>query len=211
MKWTLLAAVVGVATGALVAGGLAFATVPGTDGKVWACYGNNEALRVFDKEAGETCRGTELALLGASAKAADADMLDGLDSSAFYAAGSKVADADTLDGLDSTSFLSSNLFGRLLVTTDVYRDGSNVTVPPNTTQSIDMTCSRSLHEVRTIDPAISGGIAGLDATTRLEASHAYGGDTGAESFGLGPRWRWTFTTGANADSFAVQVTCLHHN
>jgi hypothetical protein len=34
----------------------------------------------------------------------NADALDGVDSTGFYAAGSKVADSDKLDGLDSTSF-----------------------------------------------------------------------------------------------------------
>lgn len=80
---TLPAAVAGAAAGVLLAGGIAFATVPSADGKVWVCFGNNETLRVLDKEAGETCRGTELALLGAAAKAADADQLDGLDSTSF--------------------------------------------------------------------------------------------------------------------------------
>ena len=77
----------GGAAGVLIAGGVAFATIPGADGTIWVCYGNNETLHVFDKEAGETCRGTELALLGASAKAADADKLGGLDSSAWGAVG----------------------------------------------------------------------------------------------------------------------------
>ena len=35
----------------------------------------------------------------------NADKLDGLDSTGFYAAGSKVTDSDTLDGKDSTEFL----------------------------------------------------------------------------------------------------------
>jgi hypothetical protein len=46
--------------------------------------------------------------LGANAKAADADELDGLDSTAFLPATGKAADADALDGLDSTAFLRSN-------------------------------------------------------------------------------------------------------
>jgi hypothetical protein len=43
--------------------------------------------------------------LGTNPPVANADKLDGLDSSAFYAEGSKVADSDQLDGLDSTAFL----------------------------------------------------------------------------------------------------------
>ena len=40
------------------------------------------------------------AFLGAAAKAADADKLDGQDSTAFLGAAAKAADADELDGLD---------------------------------------------------------------------------------------------------------------
>jgi hypothetical protein len=38
-------------------------------------------------------------------KAPDAETLDGVDSSGFYAAGSTVADADQLDGVDSSGFV----------------------------------------------------------------------------------------------------------
>jgi hypothetical protein len=100
-KWMVAAAVAGAL--ALV-GGIGYAAIPGSNGVVWACYGNNEALKIFDKEAGETCRGTELALLGANGKAADADLLDGKDSTDFVAVGQKVSDADRLDGMDSTAF-----------------------------------------------------------------------------------------------------------
>jgi hypothetical protein len=41
------------------------------------------------------------------AKAPDANLLDGQDSSAFLRAGQKAADTNLLDGLDSTAFLSS--------------------------------------------------------------------------------------------------------
>ena len=44
----------------------------------------------------------------ATAKAADADELDGLDSTAFLGIDAKSADADELDGLDSTAFLGIN-------------------------------------------------------------------------------------------------------
>ena len=45
--------------------------------------------------------------LGATAKATDADALDGQDASAFLGANGKAADANTLDGKDSTEFLGS--------------------------------------------------------------------------------------------------------
>ena len=48
------------------------------------------------------------AFLGANAKAADADKLDGSDSSAFLGANAKAADSDKLDGLDSTALKSDD-------------------------------------------------------------------------------------------------------
>jgi hypothetical protein len=46
------------------------------------------------------------AFLGANAKAADADLLDGQDSTAFLGANAKAADADLLDGQNSTAFMA---------------------------------------------------------------------------------------------------------
>jgi hypothetical protein len=202
-KRMIIGALAGLATGVLMAGGVAFATVPAADGKVWVCYGNNEALRVLDKDAGETCRGTELALLGASAKAADAELLDGKDSTAFYEAGAKVADADKLDGVDATGFLTTAAWPRVVTVVDVYREHRDVTVPADTTETVDVACSRSDWSGSTpwtIDPAMSGGISGLDTTTHLGASHAFPHDA----------WRWTVTTGSSPDTFTVEVTCLYH-
>jgi hypothetical protein len=103
-KWL----VAGAAAGTIaVAGGIGYAAIPGADGVVHACTARNGTLGVIDAEAGETCRTgeTPVALLGVGGKAADADTLDGKDSTEFVAAGAKVADSDNLDGLDSTSFL----------------------------------------------------------------------------------------------------------
>jgi hypothetical protein len=49
------------------------------------------------------------AFLGANAKAADADLLDGQNSTAFLGANSKAADADLLDGLNSSSFVQGTM------------------------------------------------------------------------------------------------------
>lgn len=46
-----------------------------------------------------------LSYLGITAKAADSNLLDGLDSTAFLLVGAKAADANLLDGLDSTAFV----------------------------------------------------------------------------------------------------------
>jgi hypothetical protein len=45
--------------------------------------------------------------LGASAKAADSETLDGQDSSAFLGASAKAADSETVDGQDSSAFLGA--------------------------------------------------------------------------------------------------------
>ena len=88
--------------------GVAVAAIPGSDGTVAACHSPNGSLRVIDAEAGESCRSNEttvsLALTGPGGKVADADKLDGKDSSEFLTAATKVADADKLDGKDSTEF-----------------------------------------------------------------------------------------------------------
>ena len=47
------------------------------------------------------------AFLGATETATDAEMLDGLDSSAFLGAGGTAVDSERLDGLDSTDFLGA--------------------------------------------------------------------------------------------------------
>jgi hypothetical protein len=52
-------------------------------------------------------RGDAASFLGASAKAVDADAVDGRDSSAFLDASGKAADADKLDGKDSAEFLGT--------------------------------------------------------------------------------------------------------
>ena len=52
-------------------------------------------------------RSESSSFLGATAKAADADALDGRDSSDFLGAGDKAADANTLDGKDSAEFLGA--------------------------------------------------------------------------------------------------------
>lgn len=48
------------------------------------------------------------AFLPVAGKATDADRLDGINSTGFYAAGSKVADANLLDGVDSTGFVKGS-------------------------------------------------------------------------------------------------------
>ena len=48
---------------------------------------------------------TPFAFLGDTAKAADSDTLDGIDSTGFLGATAKAVDSDKLDGIDSTGFM----------------------------------------------------------------------------------------------------------
>lgn len=101
--------------GGLVAtGGYAWAQTTTTQpAKVIACT-SNKMLFLADPATQECPTGqTRVELtttaytgfLGATAKAVDADKLDGEDSTAFLGAAAKAADAEKLDGFDSTGFV----------------------------------------------------------------------------------------------------------
>lgn len=70
--------------------GVAVAAIPDDDGTVTACLSPGGTVKVIDAEAGETCPRKHEAVRLASTDAAG-----------------KVADADKLDGKDSTSFVES--------------------------------------------------------------------------------------------------------
>jgi hypothetical protein len=73
------------------AGAVAMASVPGGDGSITGCYKtaspHQGTLRVIDAEAGQSCARGELrirfAAVDSNGKVANADRLDGLDSSAY--------------------------------------------------------------------------------------------------------------------------------
>jgi hypothetical protein len=89
----------------------------GDDGTIQGCVTQNGTIDAIDPLT-QACRdrqtqvewytkgGADAAFLGSADKAADADKLDGLDSTAFLGATAKAADSDKLDGLDSTAFMS---------------------------------------------------------------------------------------------------------
>lgn len=58
MKRFVLGAVVGLA----LAGGVAWATIPGNDGVIHGCYSANGSLRVIDPSAGTACKNSETAI-----------------------------------------------------------------------------------------------------------------------------------------------------
>jgi hypothetical protein len=87
--------------------GAAVAAIPGSDGTISACYKPaNGNLRVID--AGERCKHQERLLTwrdGVNGKVADADLLDGRDSTDFLSATGTAVNADKLDGIDSSSLV----------------------------------------------------------------------------------------------------------
>jgi hypothetical protein len=109
------------AVAVVATGGLAYAAIPDAGGVIHSCYTKSSgAWRVIDTDAGQACKSNEAALdlyskgaadltfLTKNGKAADADKLDGLDSTAFLGATAKAADSDKLDGQDSSAFLGAN-------------------------------------------------------------------------------------------------------
>jgi hypothetical protein len=118
-----------VVVGVLGAAWLAWAQV-GSTGIIYGCLSPSGFIRGIDETTG-TCRsgdtalawytraGANQAFLGQSAKAANADTLDGIDSTGFATAAhnhddrylllnGKASDAETLDGLDSSEFLRAD-------------------------------------------------------------------------------------------------------
>lgn len=120
--------------------GVAVAAIPGGDGAVTACVSSGGVIKVIDAEQGQTCPENQttirLASTDATGKVADADRLDGLDSTEFLGASAKAADADKLDGLDSTEFLgASALPGKVTQHWEV------VDVPPGATMAVGASCA----------------------------------------------------------------------
>lgn len=116
-RWSLIA--IAVAIGAT--GGIAYASIPDAGGVIHTCYTKSSgAWRVIDTDAGQSCTsrqvaldvysksGADLALLAKTGKAADSELLDGQDSSAFLGSSAKAADSDKLDGKDSADFLGAD-------------------------------------------------------------------------------------------------------
>ena len=98
-----LGVIAGVITTALISG-VAWAVIPGPGGVIQGCHdggGNVKVVNALPCPKGFTA----FTFLGSTAKAADADKLDGIDSTGFLGVTAKAADADKLDGIDSTAFM----------------------------------------------------------------------------------------------------------
>jgi hypothetical protein len=74
--------------------GAAIAAIPGSDATVTACISNDGSIKIVDSEAGKICRGSQktvkLAAADANGKVANADKLDGRDSTSFVRYGGLV-------------------------------------------------------------------------------------------------------------------------
>jgi hypothetical protein len=80
--------------------GVAVAAIPGSGGVISTCYNApSSSWRVIDADAGAKCKSGELRLDMYSKSGAE---------TAFLAKAAKAADADLLDGLNSTAFLRSD-------------------------------------------------------------------------------------------------------
>jgi hypothetical protein len=105
----------GIAIGAMLMGTPVYSHVGGTVAHLWTKHIRAKTdARYYRKAASESryvnvsekARSAAHADTATSAgTAANADKLDGIDGTGFYAAGSKVADADKLDGEDVTNFV----------------------------------------------------------------------------------------------------------
>src|SRR5262245_52168000 len=86
--------------------GAAVAAIPSAGGTIDACYRSSDGqLRVVD---GQPCTNKEQRLTwrdGVTGPVANADQLDGIDSTEFLRKDGKAADSDTLDGIDSGGLL----------------------------------------------------------------------------------------------------------
>jgi hypothetical protein len=98
--------------------GAAVAAIPDAGGVITTCFSKASGTWRPIESPAQQCKkdeqtltlysrgGADAAFLAKAAKAADADLLDGMDSSQFLTAGATV-DADTLDTLDSSDFQRS--------------------------------------------------------------------------------------------------------
>lgn len=73
------------------------------EGGTWGAWKISNTVKAADSELLDGLDSS--AFLRSTAKAADSELLDGLDSTAFLRTTGKAADSELLDGLDSTAFL----------------------------------------------------------------------------------------------------------
>ncbi len=96
----------------LAAAGVSFAAIPGSNGSINGCYTTKDGrLRVIDTEQGQSCKSNEIGISFAATdvngKVADADKLDGMDSTDFLGA---IADAaDSASTITRTTFATLQL------------------------------------------------------------------------------------------------------
>lgn len=126
---------VAIIAGALAVGGIASAQSPGPDGTINGCVNKtSRALRVLDPYAGQTCTAQEVALpwkSGTTGKVADADKLDGKDSSAYLNGLQRVTTASARNSDSPKSAQAVCPPGKQVIGTGADLDGAWKGVPPN--------------------------------------------------------------------------------
>lgn len=102
--------------GLVVSAGMAYAAIPDGDGVIHACWDEGGELRVLDPDGGVSCspgvrfyskEGVDAAFLAKTEKAADSDLLDGLDSFRY----AKGADARVVADFGGAGDDQTALFG----------------------------------------------------------------------------------------------------
>ncbi len=218
-RW-LIAAVV---LTAVVTGGIAYAAIPDAGGVIHSCYTKSSgAWRVIDTGAGQTCKSNEAALdlyskgaadlafldkpeadatyLGKTAKAADSDKLDGLDSSAFLGSNATAADSEKLGGFPARVYVIGH--GVLL------HDGADV---PNGGAFGFSCCSDEGDLTPAVDFAVSCNTAG---GTTLEVSSLasfrwWWDETSGEATPVGGRYEAGFAIGGGSDRHSLRALMLN--
>jgi hypothetical protein len=137
------------------------------------------------------------AFLGAGAKAADSEQLDGLNSSAFLGAAAKAADSEQLDGIDSAGFIKGG--GNV--------DGQAVAMAPNTINFVGPTIG-GLVRFRYTCPFGLGGngiLRIINSSAGLANVFVDSGGANPDYFQLSGGGFFEYAAAAGGESFLVQM------
>ena len=215
--------VAGVALTAAVTAGIAYAAIPDPGGVIHSCFTKSSgAWRVIDADAGQTCKSNEAPLdlyskggadlafldtpeadaryLGRTAKAADSDKLDGLDSAAFLAADGTAADSEKLGGFPARVYV----IGQGVL----YNDGANLADGG----TFEFGCCADVGDLTPqVDFAVSCDTAG---GTTLEVSsiasfHWWWDETSGEATSVGGRYEAEFAIGGGSDRHSLRALLLN--
>jgi hypothetical protein len=161
-----------------------------------------------------TCPGTGRLPNNIIAKAPNANLLDGADSTAFLRVGAKAADSERLDGQDSSAFLrvagtaaDSNLLDGIDSTGFMRRGIYRVTTSGMGTCPSGDPCFLRV-DCQSGDTLLAGGFDKVDVGTRLIASRP-GKDT-SEGHPTSYGWVVWWDNNATKDAVEVSVICANN-